>query len=377
MISTPCLLFVLTSTVSGFLKELPAEFAEGPATWAWVSYDSPSVAVLPGSFNRSVFDAPHESNVSDPVIASVNAYLNSTNFIAYDSRFLEILGPNATVTHIQHLAYQSHEAPCYNPKAGELFFVEWGPPGGENGTHNWQYLLHTRNNTLKKIVTKPPTSNVHGCVVYRDTMYVVTDGSHKETGALVTIDPKTFKRTVMLNNYYQQPFMGFNDLDIDPDGNIWLTDSKSAYGRDLTAFTNPTNPTVYMVNGTTMRPKVVHTTTGNANGITVSRDSSGNHILFLPDTGRRCFNNARLLNNPISYFYDGIRASRNGYLFAGAGDGVDVIDSRDGMTLGTIRVGGGENLAVSVAFGVHELWIVGRGGVWHVDGVKERLDREW
>jgi hypothetical protein len=36
----------------------------------------------------------------------------------------------------------------------------------------------------------------------------------------------------------------------------------------------------------------------------------------------------RMLNHPISYFYDGIRVSRYGYIFAGAGDGVDIIDSR-------------------------------------------------
>lgn len=56
---------------------------------------------------------------------------------------------------------------------------------------------------------------------------------------------------------------------------------------------------------------------------------------------------------------------------------MDVIDPVSGLTLGTIRVGGGENLAVNLAFGEHELWIVGRGGVWHVSGIQERLDRTW
>ena len=161
---------------------------------------------------------------------------------------------------------------------------------------------------------------------------------------------------------------------------------------------------MYFVNSTTLRPRPVHITTGNANGIAVTRslsDSSA-HIVFIPDTGVSEFKpksiknpygnralfaydtsiegvlaNPRLLNNPISYFYDGIRASKNGYLFAGAGDGVDVIDPTSGLTLGTIRVGGGENLAVSVAFGEHEMWIVGRGGVWHVGNVREPLARDW
>ena len=87
--------------------------------------------------------------------------------------------------------------------------------------------------------------------------------------------------------------------------------------------------------------------------------------------------NPRVFNNPISYFYDGVRVSRNGYVFGAAGDGVDVIHPVTGLTLGSIRLGGGLNVAVNVAFGKHEMWIVGKGGVWHVDGIKERLDRSW
>lgn len=151
-----------------------------------------------------------------------------------------------------------------------------------------------------------------------------------------------------------------------------------------------------------MQPKLVQTTTGNANGVAV--DPSGRTI-YLPDTGVSEFRpsaknpfgarelwaydfatsafgkqlpiltNKRLLNNPISYFYDGIRVSREGWIFCGAGGGVDVISPETGLTLGTIRVGGGENLAVSLALGHHELWIVGRGGVWHVSDINIAMSR--
>jgi gluconolactonase len=155
--------------------------------------------------------------------------LNTTNFIAYEERFFDIIGPNAQVQHIHRLAYQSHESPCYNPDLKQLFFVEWGPPGGQNGTHSWHYLLNTETNELQKITTTPPTYNAHGCVYYNGSLYVVTDGSHNEIGGLVKINPNTLEKTTLLNNYYEQPFLGFNDLDIDPDGNFYLTDSKSAY----------------------------------------------------------------------------------------------------------------------------------------------------
>ncbi|KAF5523803.1 hypothetical protein CGCA056_v005637 [Colletotrichum aenigma] len=328
-------------------------------------------------------DAPHTGETSDPALKKTNEFLNTTNFIAYDERFFDIFGPHATVKQVQQIAFQTHEAPCYNKDTKELYFAEWGPPGGDDSTHSWQYMLDTRNNTLKKITTTPPTVNAHGCIYYRGAYHVVTDGSRNETGALVRVNPETLEKTVLLNNYYEEPFMGFNDFDIDSEGNFWLTDSKSGWGRDIVDYTPPTNPTVYFVNGTTMRPKVVHITTGNANGVSEFKPVSkknpyGNRALFAYDVATGgVLTSPRLLNNPISYFYDGIRVSRNGWIFVGAGDGVDVIDPVSGLTLGTIRVGGGDNLAVSLAFGEHEFWIVGRGGVWHVNNVAERLDREW
>jgi gluconolactonase len=161
-----------------------------------------------------------------------NAFLNTTNFIAYDEKFFEILGPKASVEHVQQLALQSHEAPCFNKNTKELYFVEWGPPGGENGTHTWQYLLDTKNNTLRKITTNPPTINAHGCVYYDGAYYIVTDGTVNETATLVRVDPATLEKKVLLNNYYQQPFMGFNDIEIDADGNFWLTDSRSGWVSD-------------------------------------------------------------------------------------------------------------------------------------------------
>jgi hypothetical protein len=48
-----------------------------------------------------------------------------------------------------------------------------------------------------------------------------------------------------------------------------------------------------------------------------------------------------------------------------------------GLTLGTIRVVDGGNVAVNLAFGENELWIVGKGGVWYVNDIAEHLAREW
>lgn len=75
-----------------------------------------------------------------PILNKVTArlsYVNTTDFVAYDERFLDIIGADATVEHVQPLASQSHEAPCYVPETKQLLFVEWGKPGGDNGIHDW------------------------------------------------------------------------------------------------------------------------------------------------------------------------------------------------------------------------------------------------
>lgn len=131
--------------------------------------------------------------------------------------------------HVQHLSYQTHEASCYNSETKQLFFAEWGPPGGLDGEHSWQYILDTESNELHNVTTDPPVVNAHGCVIFKGMQYIVTDGDHRHTGMLVKVDPKTMKSTVILNNYYQQPFLGLNDLDIESEGNFWITDSKSGH----------------------------------------------------------------------------------------------------------------------------------------------------
>lgn len=161
-----------------------------------------------------------------------------------------------------------------------------------------------------------------------------------------------------------------------------------------------------------MRPRVAEVLPldSNSNGITVSKKAEGSGLnvyvgqtgltqalnkIFDPstqlqfnrrgllafDTDRESaglLSNRRLFSVAIAYQYDGIRASRNGWIFAVGGEGVDVLDPRTGLTLGTIRVSGPRpRTSVNVAFGNHEMWVVGDGGVWHISGVKERLARSW
>ncbi|KAK7958640.1 hypothetical protein PG996_009928 [Apiospora saccharicola] len=146
---------------------------------------------------------------------------------------------------------------------------------------------------------------------------------------------------------------------------------------------------------TTLRIKTLMTLpNGNTNGIAVSPDGGS---LYMADTGasqvrpsRRVeqglrdlwafdfatskttgnklplLTNQRLLTRAITYFYDGA-----------GGEVVDIIDPESGWILGSIRVGGGGKEPVNMVLGEHELLIVGKGGVWHVNNIRKILAREW
>jgi gluconolactonase len=155
---------------------------------------------------------------------SSNSILASADFIAFDQRFFDIIGPNATVeqilvTNIQ----QSQEASCFIPTTKQLFYAEWSP------SHAWQYLLDSETLELRNITTDPPTMNAHGCVYYDGYIYVATDGGEGHYASIVKIDPITLSAETVINNFFQQPFNGFNDIDADPNGNLWVTDSISAW----------------------------------------------------------------------------------------------------------------------------------------------------
>ncbi|KAK8051659.1 hypothetical protein PG993_003044 [Apiospora rasikravindrae] len=371
------------------LDAIPTGF--NASRWAWVSNENPLLAVIPGEFNRSAFDAPSAAKVSDSRVAAINQQINQTSFVAYDPRFFDIIGPDATVEQLQVLPFQVHEAPCFIPETSQLFFVQWGPPGGgENGGHNYQYLLDLKTNNLTTLQTDPPTWNIHGCVYSKGKLHVVTDGGPHETGYLATIDPSTWERRTILNNHDEQPFISFNDLDMDREGNYYMTDSLSGWGRYLHPYGQPTAPTVYFVNGTTLRIKpLMYLENGNTNGIAVSADGSS---LYVADTGASLvrpsgrdeqgprdlwafdfatskttgqklplLTNKRLLTRAIQYFYDGVRVSRGGWIFGAGGEVVDVVDPESGWILGSIRMGGGQNGPVNLVFGENELWVVGKG----------------
>ncbi|KAK8042337.1 hypothetical protein PG994_012820 [Apiospora phragmitis] len=189
------------------LDAIPTGF--NASRWAWVSNENSLLAVIPGEFNRSGFDAPRQPKsltAELPPFQYINEQTNQTSFVAYDPRFFDISGPTRQWSRMG------------------------GPGGGENSCHDYQYLLDLKINNLTTVRINPPTWNVRGCVYSKGKLHVVTDGGPHETGYLATIDPSTWERTRILNNHDEQSFISFNDLDMDCEGNYDLTDSLSRAG---------------------------------------------------------------------------------------------------------------------------------------------------
>jgi hypothetical protein len=64
---------VLLSLAGSALGQLDAGIPTGfnSSRWSWVSNEDPTLAVIPGAFNRTVFDAPSAANVSDQGVATM------------------------------------------------------------------------------------------------------------------------------------------------------------------------------------------------------------------------------------------------------------------------------------------------------------------
>lgn len=56
---------------------------------------------------------------------ATNDHIQQSSFVAYDQRFFDIIGSNATVEQLQILTFQLHEAFCYIKETSQLFFFDW------------------------------------------------------------------------------------------------------------------------------------------------------------------------------------------------------------------------------------------------------------
>jgi len=64
-------LLIISSAAAALARVDAVPSAFNTSQWSWVSNEDPILAVIPGAFNRTVFDAPSAGNVSDQKVAAM------------------------------------------------------------------------------------------------------------------------------------------------------------------------------------------------------------------------------------------------------------------------------------------------------------------
>lgn len=64
-------LLIVSSAAAALAQVDAVPSAFNTSQWSWVSNEDPLLAVIPGTFNRTNFDAPSAGNVSDRRVASM------------------------------------------------------------------------------------------------------------------------------------------------------------------------------------------------------------------------------------------------------------------------------------------------------------------
>ncbi|SPO29097.1 uncharacterized protein UTRI_06046 [Ustilago trichophora] len=359
--------------------------------------DRHQLSVLHGTFNRSIWTSPWNDTLSTALSTSEYAQVLSTPFVAYDRRFLDIVGKQPSMKKLIDLDQRIHEAPSYIPDTNQLFFTAWGELKPDLfAQHNWQYWVDVgsleddaSHIKVHNVTLDPPVQNAHGSFYYKGELYIATDGGNGTAPSVHVVDVKNKTSRVLFNNYYGHQFDGFNDLAIAPDGTIFVSDTSTGYDHGINPST-PGNPGyTWMYEPSSGEVRAVGNTLAKGNGVTVSpdgrhlavsdtgasgstgKDATGNRSVTKYDIqsidGGHAITSSSVLASPIAGLYDGLRYTGNGkYIVGGSYEGLDFLDAVTGSVLGTIKVPPTDS-TVNFAFRKGGgIYVVGKGGMYSV-----------
>ena len=71
MIVTMLSLLIVSSAAAALAQVDAVPSAFNSSQWSWVSNEDPLLAVIPGTFNRTNFEAPSAGNVSDQRVVAM------------------------------------------------------------------------------------------------------------------------------------------------------------------------------------------------------------------------------------------------------------------------------------------------------------------
>ncbi|KAE8141630.1 hypothetical protein BDV38DRAFT_268411 [Aspergillus pseudotamarii] len=379
-----------------------------PLVQACTGYSFPRVACMYRYASKMPLDFYRKASID---ISSVDTYsstevanddsfqqVGKATFLVWDQqRGSEILGSDPAYDIVFTISTGGHEAPVYVPDTNELWFSELGK--GE--LHQQVISLDGDSPTISEVLTDPPLYAPSGARYRNGKIYFSAGGGNStlEGGpyhpGIYSVDPKTRKSTIEVNNYFGWYFNQANDMDIDQHGRIWFSDPFLARNHGTSTVAPQVQASVYRYDPATGAVNIVDDTLHCPNGVAFSPDYK---TLYLTDTdagvpmidprvplsevpslqynstNRRTvyafdvsedgsyLKNRRPIYTAKDFVPDGLKVASNGYVITGAGHGVDILD-----TTGTPLVSIQTNFtAVNMVFGgknLDELWIVGHGAV--------------
>ncbi|KAI7978230.1 hypothetical protein EIK77_009770 [Talaromyces pinophilus] len=302
--------------------------------------------------------------------------IKSTDFIAWDSSFFNIIGPHAKLEKIQSFEGEPlhvHEAPTFVPETNELFYADTSVTG-------WLWAINVDTYETRKVPTNPPLANVNGARYHNGRVYAATNGG--TIRAIYSINPLDGTTTAVVNNVRGRHLNSPNDLIFDKNSDMWFTDPSYGWFQGLSGVQPPELPdSVYFLD---MKSKALVTVSNSVvttpNGLALAPDEStlyvadsnstaGRPLMHHPASLRNIWafdvcgsllSNPRLIYQTESGWPDGLQVTKNGYLMIAALGGIDVVDPKSGKLLGKINTPGDiiYNLAPGPLRGAQRMWLL-------------------
>ncbi|KAI7458080.1 hypothetical protein KC364_g10559 [Hortaea werneckii] len=318
---------------SAFFSPLPEAFSNTKVVLL-----KDKLAVIPGDWEHdNIATNLHDIKASDPSVASALAKLADTSFVAWDERFLDVIGCDARVETIQTFESPEdthvHEAPVYVAETNELVFSDTSQIG-------WLWAVNIDSHKTRKIATNPPLSNVNGATSHNGLLYACTNGG--SVRGIFTIQPTA-----------EPP----NGLASKNPNSIYHFDPHTKTLRTLS------NSPLLFPNGLALSVDEKTLYVADSNSSFSSPTSVRNVWAFDVEHQGAILGNPRLVYQAESGWPDGVRVSRSGLLFVAVAGGVDVVVPTTGLLLGKINVPGDIVFNVEPAGGE-------RDGVWLLTGSK-------
>ncbi|OQE27708.1 hypothetical protein PENSTE_c004G07422 [Penicillium steckii] len=361
---------------SQFLNKPPSGFEQLSLSWV-----RDNLAVIPGEWEagdikKSFYDIKSDDKAFQDALNSIK----SSDFIAWDTLFLNVIGPDAKLERIQSFEGEAptvHEAPAYVPETNELFFSDTSVTG-------WLWAIEVDTLQTRKVETKPPLPNVNGARYHQGDVYLTTNGGSAR--GIWRLDPRNGTATPVVNNFRGRHLNSPNDLVFDAQSNMWFTDPPYGWYQGFPTVQPPEIPTgIYFFN---MKTKALNVVSNNVvlmpnglafspNGATLyiaeSNSTSGKPIehyaaslrnVWAFDVNRSLLSNPRLIHHTENGWPDGLQVTRSGYVLVAVFGGVDVVDPETGTLLGKINTPG------DIIFNLEKGPRRANGRVWLLTGQK-------